>query len=167
MARPAHLEWPVYKWLRFFLEVGGAFSLFVALLHVALTSQYTLFAQGAVPVLATYLGTAALLYNRGRGLPRGQSKIRSLYAAERSLQALLFTLVGIALGAVLIGWASWFGALKSPASRPQGWETLNLIPAIFIMWGYSTYLISLRAISKEFLRPVTTREIARRLRDAP
>jgi hypothetical protein len=151
-----------------FLEAGGAFGLFVALLHVVITKQYSVFVQGAVPVLATYLGTAALLYNRGRGLPKGPSKTRSLYAAERSFQALLFTLVGVALAATFIGWASWFGAFSPAlANQPQPWELILFVPMIFVMWGYATYLLSLRAISREFLRPVSTREIAKRIRNAP
>lgn len=168
MARPPHLEWPVYKWLRLLLEAGGAFGLFAALLHVVITKQYSVFAQGAVPVLATYLGTAALLYNRARGMPKGPSKTRSQYAAERSFQALLFSLVGVALAATFIGWASWFGAFRPPAAnQPQLWELVLFMPVIFVMWGYGTYLLSLRAISREFLRPVSTQEIAKRIRNAP
>src|SRR5262245_20288285 len=105
MRRPIHVEWPLYRWIRWVLELGGGFTLFAAFYFVVTWQQFEAFAKVVIPILATYIATAALLYNRGRALPAGPSKTRSLYAAERAVQATLFTLVGAVIACVIFGWA--------------------------------------------------------------
>lgn len=166
--RPPHLEWPVFRWVRLILEIGGGFALFVAFMYIVLQQQYEAFAKTIVPILATYIATAALFYNRGRGLPRNISKVRSLYAAERSLQATIFTITGIIIGAIIYGWLSWFGfSIAKENGLKKIWIFIYIFPLVFIQFGYASFLFSLRAISKDFLRPLTAREIARRIKNAP
>ncbi len=168
MKRPLHLEWPLYNWVRWVLELGGGFTLFVAFLVVVFLQQFESFANVIVPILATYIAIAALLYNRGRALPRGPSKVRSLYAAERAVQATLFTLVGVAIGGVIFGWAHWFGlTLAKENGAKSAWGFVYFFALAYIMYGYISFLIGLRVIAKEFMRPLPPKEIARRLRNGP
>lgn len=166
--RPSHIGWPVFRWIRFILELGGAFALFVAFVYVVGQHQYDAFAKTIVPILATYIATAALLYNRARGLPKNTNKVRSLYAAERAIQATIFTITGVLVGAVIYGWLSWFGVVIAKGNDLNDpWIFAYMLPLAFIEFGYASFLFALRAISKDFLRPISAREIARRIRNAP
>ena len=166
--RTPHLEWQVYKSIRLALEIGGGFALFVAFTYIVVQNQYEAFAKTIVPILATYIATAALLYNRARALPRNTSKVRSLYAAERSIQATIFTITGILVGAVIYGWLSWFGiSIAKENGLNDPWVSIYFLPMAFIQFGYASFLFSLRSISKDFLRPLSAREIARRIKNAP
>lgn len=166
--KPSHLEWPIFRWIRFALEIGGAISLAMAFIYVIEKNQYESVAKLIVPILATYIASAALFYNRARALPRNTSKTRSLYAAERAIQAAVFTLIGVLIGAVIYAWLNNFGVVVVQGNgEASPWAFLYLIPMAFIEIGYSSFLATLRAISKDFLRPISAREIARRIRNAP
>ncbi|HWI83642.1 hypothetical protein [Ramlibacter sp.] len=154
--------------MQWMLHLGGGFTLFVAFLLVVLLQQFEAFAKVIVPILATYIAVAALMYNRGRALRKGPSKVRSLYAAERAVQAALFTVVGAAIGAVIFGWAYWFGlSVQKDGGAKNAWVLIYSLPLLYIMAGYTSFLLGLRVIAKEFLRPLSAKEAARRLRGAP
>lgn len=166
--RPPHLEWPLYRWVRVVLELGGAFTLFAAFSYVVVWQQFETFAKVVVPVLATYIATSGLFYNRARALPRGPSKVRSLYAGERSTQATLFTIVGVGIGCVLFGWGQWFGVFgEGVRGKESPWLFVYMPAFVFVMYGYSSFLFGLRVVSKEFVRPLHAREISKRIKNAP
>ena len=166
--RPMHLEWPVIRWIRLFLEAGGGFALTAAFYYVVDAGQFASFAAAAVPVIATYIATAGLLYNRARALPKGPSKTRSLYSAERAVQATVFTLAGIVIGTSIFAVVQWFH-LSSLASTQRGGALLfaYLLPMAFVLSGYISFVIGFRAIAKDFLHPLGARDIAERIRKAP
>ena len=167
-SRPMHIEWPLYRWFRFLLETGGGFALFVVFVVVVGQQQFETFATAAVPIIAIYFATSGLLYNRARALSRRPSKTRSLYAAERSTQATIFSLVGIIIGVSIFSLTAWFGLELNPsAGIRNAWALLYFVPLAFIMGGYRSYLFCIRAISKEFLHPLSAREISRRIKNAP
>lgn len=166
--RPPHLEWPLFRWFRPFLEIGGAFTFFAAFVYVAVTNQPQTAGAALVPVLATYIATAALFFNRARALPRGPSKVRSLYLAERATQAAAFTIVGIIIGTVVFAWGAWFeSAAKISPSALNGWRGLYFFALLFIQAGYQCFTFALRVLAREFLHPISPRELARRIRNAP
>lgn len=99
--RPAHLEWPLLKWLRVILAGGGAWSLFLLYVYIFRNGRFDLILQFSAPVLAIYIASSGLMYNRARGMPQGKAKRRSLYAGERATQAFLFTVIGLLLGLLL------------------------------------------------------------------
>lgn len=163
-----HLEWPIFRWTRLILEPGIGFTLFVGFIYVVATHDFRAAASVFATVLATYIAIAALFFNRGRALPRGASKTRSLYAAERATQAIAFTLVGLLLGIAIFAWGIYFeSALKVDPSSPQPWLLIFFFPLIFVGWGYFSFGLSLRVIAREFLHPLTARKIARRIKNAP
>lgn len=168
----SRLELLIFRVFRKIFEVSGGFIVFVVFMFVVQEQQYESFAKAIAPILATYIATAALLYNRGRALPKNPSKVRALYAAERSVQATIFTLSGVILGGVIFGFLKYFGVdvsmMDAMQNKPNGpWLLVYLIPCIFILFGYMSFVFSLRAISKDFLRPITAREISSRIKDAP
>ena len=78
--------------------------MFYAALWISLmTEKFAALALLCGPILAVLFAFAALLYNRARALPDGKELRRSLYAAERSLQATTLFMVGTALGGVGAG----------------------------------------------------------------
>jgi hypothetical protein len=163
-----HLEWPFFRWTRFVLEQGGGFTLLVAFFYIVATRDFRTAASVFVSISATYIAVAALFFNRARALPRGPSKVRSLYAAERATQAIAFTLVGFLLGVVFFAWGSYFeSAANVTSSAPNPWLLVFFLPLIFVGWGYFSFVLALRVISREFLHPLSARDIARRIKNAP
>jgi hypothetical protein len=135
------LESLICRSIRKLFEVSGGFTLLVAFIFVLREQQYESFAKTIVPILATYIATAALLYNRGRALPKSPGKVRTLYAAERSVQATIFTLTGVVLGAIIFSFLKYFEAdlsmIDSMKNKPIGpWLLVYLIPYTFILFGY-------------------------------
>ncbi|MCZ8227531.1 MAG: hypothetical protein O9249_00190 [Burkholderiaceae bacterium] len=163
-----HLEWPIFRWIRLALEPGVGFTLLVAFFYIVATRDFRAAASVLVSVLATYIAVAALFFNRGRALPRGPSKVRSLYIAERATQAIAFTLVGLLVGVVIFAWGTYFeSALKVSASSSQPWLLIFFFPLMLVLWGYISFVHSLRVIAREFLHPLSVRDIARRIKNAP
>ena len=163
-----HLELPFFRWTRFVLEQGGGFTLLVAFFYIVATRDFRAAASVLVSVSATYIAIAALFFNRARALPRGPSKIRSLYVAERATQAIAFTLVGILLGVIFFAWGSYIeSATKADSTAPHPWLLVFFLPLVFVGWGYFTFVLALRVISREFLHPLSARDIARRVKSAP
>lgn len=166
--KPPHLEWPIFRRIRWILEIGVGITLLGVFIYVVVLQQFETFAKAITPILATYIATASLFYNRGRSLRKGPSKNRSLYAAERSLQATLFTLIAIILGGSIFGCTQWFGLhISKEPSLTNLWIFVYFIPMAFIQFGYASFLFGLRVISKELLRPTTPRELAKRIKGAP
>ena len=163
-----HLEWPFFRWTRFVLEPGVGFTLLFAFFYTVATRDFRAAASVLVSISATYIAIAALFFNRARALPRGPSKVRSLYTAERATQAIAFTLVGLLLGVVFFAWGTYFeSAEKVASSAPSAWLLLFFVPLMFIGWGYYSFVLALRVISREFLHPLSARDIARRVKNAP
>ncbi len=163
-----HLEWRFFKWFEWFLKLGGCYRLVMVYVHVLVEGKYDILAKAVTPILATYITIAALLYNRARGLSSKASKMRSLYAAERLFQGVIFTLVGVLIGGIYYGLLLFFGIIISKGSGLlEPWSWFYLIPFILILLGYICFLSALHAISKQFLRQLSAREIASRIKNAP
>jgi hypothetical protein len=164
----SHSPRSFYRYIRFILELGGAIGIAFTYLYVVGQNQYDAFAKAIVPILATYVATAALLYNRARGLPNGKNKLRSLYAAERAVQAIIFSITGVLIGAIIYACLSSFRIVIDEGRDFEDPWVLVYIPSVaFVVFGYVSFLFALRTISRDFLRPISAREIARRIRKSP
>lgn len=166
--RPMHLEWPFFRWTRIVLEPGIGFTLLVAFFELVSSRDFRTAASILVSISATYIAIAALFFNRARALPRGPSKVRSLYIAERATQAVAFTLVGLLIGVAFFAWGAYFeSATKVAPSTPKPWLLIFFGPLLFVTVGYISFVFALRVIAREFLHPLAARDIARRVRNAP
>ncbi len=162
-----HIEWPIFRWVRLILELGGGFAIVQLLMDVIATNSYLDLAKAIVPVMATYIATASLFYNRARAIGSGKSMNRSLYAAERSMQGVVFTIIGLLFGAIVYYLLTFFhiSIVFSGRHTEDPWIMAYAPAFALILLGYVAYLLALRAISKEFLRPISAREIRQRVTD--
>lgn len=160
-----HLEFNFFRWISFFIGLGIAFSLLIAFFYLVTTRNFTSAGAVLLAVAATYISLAALLYARHTALPAGPSKVRSMYAAERMMQAITFTLLGGLLATSLfVGGLYFESGLKMDSTEPQLWLFLFFLPLLLVLWGYVGFFESLKIICREFGHPLSAREIARRIR---
>jgi hypothetical protein len=151
--------------LFFFTIFSLGSTIFMGTMHHYLIQKEFLFlATLCIPILAILFGFSALLYNRSRALQPGPSQRRSLYAAERSLQATIFFASGLAIGAII---ATITVQLKIDTGGDEPNSKLLLIffiPIMLILFSFGVFLLSFRAISHGMLKPVTIREMLKRIR---
>lgn len=160
-----HMRFNFFRWISFFTGLGIAFALFIAFFHLVATRDFTSAGAVYIAVAATYISLASLLYARHDALPPGPSKVRSIYAAERMMQGITFTLLGGLLAvAIFVGGSYFESGFKMDSTKPQVWLLLFFFPLILILWGYGGFFESLKIICREFGHPLTTYEIARRIR---
>jgi len=163
--RPSHLEWPLFRWTRFFLGGCVAFTLFVSFIYLIATRDFSSAGSVLLAVLATYIAFASLLYSRAAALCSGPSKVRAMYSAERAMQAVTFTLVGALLGVVFFACGLYIeAAFHIDPSKPHPWLIVFFLPLMLVMWGYAAFLTALRVVSREFFYPIPVRDISRRIK---
>lgn len=167
LRKPLHMEWPIFRWVRLILGLGSALAFVQISMYVIGTNSHVELAKAVVPILATYIATASLFYNRARAIGEGKSRSRSLYAAERSMQGIVFTITGLLLGAIVYFLMSFFRVpIVISENQIDGAWFMVYVPALSLVFlGYLTYLQALGSISKEFLRPIPAREICKRVSD--
>lgn len=127
-------------------------------------SEFLYLATLCFPILAILFGFSALLYNRSRALQPGPAQRRSLYAAERALQATVLFVLGLASGAII---ATIMSQLKLNTQAPESATYLLVVffvPILLILNSFSAFFFSFRAISHGMVRFVSTRELARKIR---
>lgn len=142
----------------------GSTIFFSAMNHYLQRKDYSSLGAVCFPVLAVLFGFTSLLYNRSRALHPGAAQRRSLYAAERGLQATLLFVVGVASGSII---ATITETLKFDfASKPETSTTLLVyfIPIILVLYSFSSFFFALRAIAHGTVRMVDTRALSRRVR---
>jgi hypothetical protein len=148
------------------LELGGAFALFVAFTHFVFRFEFEPVGRVAVPLAAVFFGFASLLFNRARSYSKGRSRVRTLYAAERSFQATLFALAGLLVGVAMYGLFVWFGfAPNQPVSGKHALLFLFLFPYLLIQTGYVCFMSALRVASKEYMHFLSPLKLRRRIGD--
>jgi hypothetical protein len=142
----------------------GATIFFGAMHHYLARGEFLYLATLCFPILAILFGFSALLYNRSRALQPGPAQRRSLYAAERALQATVLFILGLASGAII---ATIMSQLKLSVQPPEAATYLLLIflvPILLILNSFSAFFFSFRAISHGMVRLVSTRELAKKLK---
>lgn len=142
----------------------GATIFFGAMHHYLMRSEFLYLATLCFPILAILFGFSALLYNRSRALQPGPAQRRSLYAAERALQATVLFVLGLASGAII---ATIMSQLKLNTQAPESATYLLVVffvPILLILNSFSAFFFSFRAVSHGMVRFVSTRELARKIR---
>lgn len=166
--RPSNLPYriPVFTSGTFFrsLEIGCAFALFVAFSFFIFRFRFAPIGQIAIPLLAVFFGFSSLLFNRARAYSKGRSRVRTLYAAERAMQATLFTLVGLLVGAAFYGLFVWYGfEPNQPVSSKTALLLVFLFPYFLIQLGAVCFMLALRIASKEYLFRLSPKDLRRRI----
>src|SRR5688500_10404852 len=122
------------------LAIGMSLAFFAAFAHHVYRFDFKPMTALGIPILVVFFGFASLFFIRGRSLAKGSAQFRSLVAAERAVQAALWHLSGIMLGAVLYALLMRSGvALK--ASEPwlvALWALLFLAPHALMQMGLLT-----------------------------
>lgn len=142
----------------------GSTIFFSTILHYLAQKEYLYLATLCFPTLAILFGFSALLYNRSRALNAGPAQRRSLYAAERALQATILFVSGLAIGAII---TTIMSQLKIDTAGDGSISKLLLlfcIPILLVLSSFVVALLSFRAISHGMLKHVNVREILKRIR---
>jgi hypothetical protein len=127
---------------------------FGAMIHYIATRQFVAIAALVVPTLAVLFGFTALLYNRARAFPAGAEQRRSLYAAERGMQAAILFLVALGVGLVVgVSQHLQMQAGTISKSKPQVVETLLWFsPAvILVLLSFASFFLAFRAVSHRLI----------------
>ena len=146
-------------------ELCASFVFFWAVAHHVVTFDFKPLAAFCVPILVLFFGFASLLYNRGRSLVKGKAQTRSLYAAERAMQAIVWYLFGIVLGVTLYGILVYFGVSFNPRKpTPEGlWLLLFIGPYALMQIGFSSFMRAAWLVAPHFLRRTGAFELRRRV----
>ena len=142
----------------------GITIFFSAFYHYLIRNEFLYLATLCFPILAILFGFSALLYNRSRAFQAGPAQRRSLYAAERALQATILFVLGLASGAIVatIMWQFKGNTPNTPESPIL--LIIFFIPIVLVLFSFSAFFFSIRAISHRMVRFVHTRELLRKIR---
>ena len=147
------------------IEIAFALVFLGAVTHHILALDFKPLAAFCLPILVVLYGFASLLFTRGRALAAGPAQVRSLYAAERAMQAAIWYLFGIILGVTIYGLLSHFGI---PADSSEPWYPMVLllaflVPYAFMQIGLIYFVRAVWVVAPYFLRRVDAFEFARRV----
>jgi hypothetical protein len=172
---PSHFA-PTHRGHRFvhrlvlgLVEASAASVFLGAVIHHVYTLNFRPLAAFILPVLVMMFGFTSLLYMRGRSLRRGKDQLRTMFAAERSMQAAVWYFMGIALGIGMYGLLQLV-PLDFDPNRPtlNGLWLLGFVAPYAIMQiGFALFMRAAWVIAPQFLRPVTPFEFWRRIRNDP
>ncbi|MBC7601644.1 MAG: hypothetical protein H7255_03170 [Ramlibacter sp.] len=155
--------------LRHYAFVALSIATAVVFLTTVAQHVYTMnfgpLASLSLPVLAVFFTFTSLLYIRGNTIATGRSKVRTLFAAEISMQATVYYLTGIVAGASLYGLFQ-IGEFTFDAARPT-WSGLLLLafalPSSLMLMGLLSLLRAACLISPQFLKMTSPYEVSRRI----
>ena len=150
------------------LELAFGAVFLVALADHVLRADFRPLVALSVPLLVVFYGFASVLFVRGRALAQGPWQTRSLYAAERAMQATVWYLVGILLGAIAYVATKRLGATFDPAAPSPNalWLLLFLAPYAFMQAALTSFLRGMWALGPDFFRGAGALALARRVRQA-
>ena len=142
---------------------------FGAVSHHVYTVDFRPLAAFCLPVLVVFFAFTSLLYMRGRSLARSKAQVRTLFAAERTMQGTIAYLCGIVLGASLYGVLRYLDLQFDPAQPGASglWLLLFLAPYGLMQAGFMLFIGGVWTIVPQFLRPVSPYEVWRRIGREP
>jgi hypothetical protein len=147
------------------LAAGMSMAFFAAFAYHAYRLDFRPMTALGLPILLVFFGFGSLFFIRGRSLAKGSAQMRSLFAAERAVQAAVWHLSGIMLGTVLYALLMRSGvALQSSEPWLVGlWGVLFLMPHALMQIGLLTFMRALLVVAPQLFRRVGAFELRRRL----
>lgn len=147
------------------LELAFALVFLTMVVHHVIAYDFRPLLAFCAPILVVYYGFASLLFVRGRSLPAGPAQTRSLFGAERAVQATLWHMLGIIVGVALYGclWYAGFAFDQSDPSLAGLWLLLFLLPYALMQIGLLCFMSAIWTITPQFFRRVGTLEMGRRV----
>jgi hypothetical protein len=151
------------------LEISAASVFFGAVFHHVYTLDFKPLAALCLPILAIFFTFTSLLYIRGRSLARGRHQFRTLFAAERSMQATVCYLAGIVIGTSFYGLLHHFAFSFDPADPTVAglWLLTFLAPYALMQAGFILFMRAAWIIGPQFLWGVSRYDVWRRIAREP
>lgn len=150
-----------------FATLCAAFAVvFFAIVHHHVSRlDFQPLAALSLPMLVLFFGFTSLLYVRGRSLGRSKEQLRTLFAAERAMQASVSYLSGVAVGASVWGLLEHVGNGPDPAqpALAGGWLLAFLLPYALMQRGFFLFLGAVWIVVPQFLHPVSPYTVWRRV----
>lgn len=147
------------------LALGMSLAFFAAFVHHVHRLDFKPMAALGVPILVVFFGFASLFFIRGRSLAKGSAQFRSLFAAERAVQAAVWHLSGIMLNTVLFALLMRSGVALG-SSEPwlvTLWTSLFLLPHALMQVGLYTFTRAVLIVAPQLFRKVGALEARRRV----
>jgi len=154
----------IIKLFFFLIWAFGSAIFFGVLEHYLMSNQFLYLATLCLPILAILFGFSALLYNRARAFQPGPVQRRSLYAAERAMQATILFLLGISSGAIIATIAWQLKVDFSNPPEPNAILPFFIIPIMLVLFSFGSFFFAVQAISHRMVKVLTPRELLRRAR---
>ena len=147
------------------LSVGMSMGFFAAFAHHVYRLDFKPMAGLGVPILVVFFAFASLFFIRGRSLARGSAQLRSLFAAERAVQAAVWYLSGILLSTVLYALLMRSGVelRASETWLVTLWALFFLAPHALMQVGLLIFIGAVRAVAPQLFRRVGAFELRRRV----
>jgi hypothetical protein len=114
-----------HKVFFYLLTIVGFSVVFTTVMIFSTTLKLGTIAPYFLPILASFFGFSAILYNRARAYPNGPTQRRSLFIANMALTATVLYLVGLLIGAAV----TFF--ILSENTMPTAYEFSFSDPRIF------------------------------------
>jgi hypothetical protein len=152
----------------FVLYATTAAAFYGGLQHYFTANSFPALAAICGPILAVLFAFAALLYNRARALPQGPERRRSLFAAERAMQAACMFMLATAIGGAGVLLLSIVPDVGNKQARPYlTWPAVVLIVSAILLFllSFGSFYDSVRTVAHTLVRSVPTRRLSRRIRD--
>jgi hypothetical protein len=150
-----------------FASLCAAFAVvFFAIVHHHVSRlDFQPLAALSLPMLVLFFGFTSLLYVRGRSLGRSKEQLRTLFAAERAMQASVSYLSGVAVGASIWGLLQHVGDGLDPTQPAVAgaWLLAFLLPYALMQRGFFLFMGAVWIIVPQFLHPVSPYTVWRRV----
>jgi hypothetical protein len=147
------------------LCAGFAVVFFAIVYHHVSRLDFEPLAALCLPMLVLFFGFTSLLYMRGRSLGRSKEQLRTLFAAERAMQASVSYLSGVAVGASIWGLLQHVGD-GLDATQPAiagAWLLAFLLPYALMQRGFFLFMGAVWIIAPQFFHPVSPYTVWRRV----
>lgn len=147
------------------IEAFASFVFFWAVVHHVYSFDLRPLAALCLPILVAFFAFSSLLFLRGRSLAPGKTQIRSLYAAERAMQASVWYLFGIILGVSCYGLLLHFGVTFDPGNpTPEGlWLLVFIAPYALMQTGFIIFMRAAWLVTPQLFGRISPFEIRRRI----
>jgi hypothetical protein len=155
------------RWLRRgaarLLELAAAGAFLGAFAHHIANFDFHPLAAFCLPVLVVFVGFTSLLFMRGKSLSKGRVQVRTLFAAERSMQATVWYFSGVLSGLAVY---SAMHLLPQGGAALGAWVLLAFAVPVFLMQvGLALFMRAAGVIAPQMLRRVSAYEVWRRVRE--